>query len=173
MALTTNINYLQPTGFGITINRENYPNLEYFAQAVYHPTVNVSGVELPVRRTRLAFPGDNISFGDLNVTFLIDEDMNSYTEMYNWLVRIIQKNNTTSFKGISLGGFDEETITEIPTECDITVSMLTSSNNPNKRIRYYNAFPTSISDIEMTATQTDITPLVFTSSFRFAYFEIV
>lgn len=173
MALTTNVNFLQPTGFGISISRENYPNLEYFAQAVYHPTVNVSAVEVPIRRTRLAMPGDNISYGDLNITFLIDEDMTSYMEMYNWLVRIIEKSHTTSFKGIQLGGFDEETVSELPTESDITVSLLTSSNNPNKRIRYYNAFPTSVSDIEMTATQTDITPLQFTSSFRFAYFEIV
>ena len=88
-------------------------------------------------------------------------------------MRIIEKSHTTSFKGIQLGGFDDETVSELPTESDITVSLLTSSNNPNKRIRYYNAFPTSVSDIEMTATQTDITPLQFTSSFRFAYFEIV
>ena len=28
--LTTNLNYLQPTGFTILIDRAKYPNLEYF-----------------------------------------------------------------------------------------------------------------------------------------------
>ena len=35
--LTTNKNYLQPTGFRVIISRQNYPNLEYFAQGVTHP----------------------------------------------------------------------------------------------------------------------------------------
>ena len=35
--LTTNLNYLQPTSYKITIDRENYPNLEYFAQSITHP----------------------------------------------------------------------------------------------------------------------------------------
>ena len=35
--LTSNINYLQPTGFRISIDRKRYPNLEYFCQQVIHP----------------------------------------------------------------------------------------------------------------------------------------
>ena len=30
--LTSNLNYLQPTGFRVVIDRTRYPNLEYFAQ---------------------------------------------------------------------------------------------------------------------------------------------
>ena len=32
--LTTNLNYLQPTGFKLLIDRVKYPNLEYFCQGV-------------------------------------------------------------------------------------------------------------------------------------------
>ena len=48
--LTTNLNYLQPTGFKILIDRVKYPNLEYFCQQVDHPSVSTNPVEFPVRR---------------------------------------------------------------------------------------------------------------------------
>ena len=35
--LTDNKNYLQPTGFSVSIDRKNYPNLQYFAQSITHP----------------------------------------------------------------------------------------------------------------------------------------
>lgn len=48
--LTSNLNYLQPTGFRVTIDRTRYPNLEYFVQSVSHPGATMTPVELPVRR---------------------------------------------------------------------------------------------------------------------------
>ena len=47
MALTDNKNLLQPTGFRVIVERENYGNLEFFAQAVSHPGATVSAVEIP------------------------------------------------------------------------------------------------------------------------------
>ena len=48
--LTSNLNYLQPTGFRVVIDRTKYPNLEYFAQSVSHPGAQLTPLELPVRR---------------------------------------------------------------------------------------------------------------------------
>ena len=48
--LTSNLNYLQPTGFKILIDRAKYPNLEYFCQSVEHPSVTANPIEFPVRR---------------------------------------------------------------------------------------------------------------------------
>ena len=45
--LTQNINYLQPTSYKLTIDRQNYPNLEYFAQTVTHPGMIMNPVEMP------------------------------------------------------------------------------------------------------------------------------
>ena len=64
--LTSNVNYLQPTGFRISIDRTRYPNLEYFVQSVQHPNLSVSSVELPVRRiTSVPLVGDSIKFGSV------------------------------------------------------------------------------------------------------------
>ncbi len=45
MALTTNFNYLQPTGFKLVIDRTNYPNLEYFVQDFTHAGVIMNAAE--------------------------------------------------------------------------------------------------------------------------------
>ncbi len=60
--VTTNKNYLQPSGFSVSIERTNYPNLQYFAQSITHPGASVNPVELPGRRiTSLPFAGDKIT----------------------------------------------------------------------------------------------------------------
>lgn len=163
--LTSNVNYLQPTGFAVTMSRENYPNLEYFAQSVSHPGVEIQSVEVPFRRVNQPFVGDKLQFGQIVFTFLVDEELKTYSEMYEWTKRIVQDPQVTNTESIQN--------TNIPTESDIVVSVLSSHNNIIKRIKYYNAFPVSISELELTTQQGDVTPLTFTSSFRFAYFELI
>ena len=46
MALTTNFNYLQPTGFKLVIDRTNYPNLDYFVQDFTHAGVIMNSADL-------------------------------------------------------------------------------------------------------------------------------
>lgn len=163
--LTTNKNFLQPTGFSVSIEKKNYPNLQYFAQSITHPGSSVNPVELPVRRvTSMPLAGDKITYTELQVDFVLDEDMASYTEMQNWLERMVNEGNISPAQALADG--------TISTFADITVSILTSHNNVNKRIRYLNCIPTNIGSIEMNASQNQ-TYLVFTASFRFDTFEIV
>ena len=82
MALTDNINYLQPTGFKVVIDRENYPNLEFFAQSVDHPDVSIGLPNVPFRRIEnVAMPGDTIAYSPLNISFILDEEIKSYIEL--------------------------------------------------------------------------------------------
>ena len=76
MSLTDNKNFLQPTGFRIVIERETYGNLEYFSQSVTHPGSTVAAVELPVPRvTGLPYAGDTISYSELTLNLILDEDL--------------------------------------------------------------------------------------------------
>lgn len=162
--LTSNINYLQPTGFAVSISKENYPNIQYFAQSVSHPSVSVSEVEAPYQRRNVPIIGDKILFDEVQFTFLVDEDMKSYEEMFAWLNRIVNDEYKTS-AGTLLSG--------IGSEADITVTILSSHNNAKKQIRYVNAFPVNVTGIEFAATNTEISPLTFSAGFRYSYFELL
>ena len=74
--LTDNKNFLQPTGFKISIDRTKYGNLEYFCNNVVHPGATVGSVEIPIPRlSGLPIAGDKIQFPELSVDVLLDEDM--------------------------------------------------------------------------------------------------
>lgn len=163
MSLTTNKNYLQPTGFKFIISRTNYSNLEYFAQSVTHPGASVNPIELPVSRvTSVPLAGDKISYGELSLDVILDEDMESYKEMQSWLERIVndgQVNSTGSN-------------TKIPTYADITLLILSSHNNKNVQIKYNDCLPTNLGSVQLSSNVSDISYPTFTVSFRYSSFEI-
>jgi len=162
--LTTNINYLQPTAFKLVIDRKKFGNLEYFAQSVNHPSVSVVAVDLPYKRANLHMAGDKLTFTELTATIILDENLSAYSEMYDWMKRLVETPNQTRTFGV-----DEDYSTAV----DITLSVLSSKNNAIKQIRYIDCIPTDLGDINFQATTQDIQMLTFPISFRFSYFELV
>jgi len=162
--LTSNLNYLQPTGFKVIIDRTRYPNLEYFVQSVSHPGANLTPIELPVRRiTSVPLAGDKMTFSEVGFDIIVDENMTSYKEMYDWMTRIVNEGQ------VSAGERD----TKKPTYADITLSVLSSHNNTVQKIRYLDCVPTGLGAIEFQSTSGDTTFVTFNASFRFSQFEIV
>ena len=162
MALTTNKNYLQPTGFKIVIDRRNYSNLEFFAQSVIHPGASVNPLEIPTTRvTSLPLAGDKITYTNLTMDVILDEDMESYKEMQNWLERIVNE-----------GHVPETTDTKVSTYADINVMIMSSHNNKNVQIKYKECMPVDIGSVNLASNVGDVAYLTFQVSFRFSEFEI-
>lgn len=163
--LTSNLNYLQPTGFRIVIDRVRYPNLEYFCQSVTHPGATLNPLELPARGriTSVPLAGDKIQFTDVTFNVILDEDMTSYTEMFDWMVRVLNEGQ------VSAG----ERLTKVPTYSDITLHVLTSHNNTTKKIKYKDCIPTNVGQINFQSNVGDTQYLTFDATFRFTQFEIV
>ena len=40
----------------------------------------------PTPLADVPYPGEKVTFGDLIIRFLIQEDMTNYKELYNWLI---------------------------------------------------------------------------------------
>jgi hypothetical protein len=76
MALTTNFNYLQPTGFKLVIDRKNYPNLEFFCQDFTHAGVIMNTADLGYKKiAAIPFIGDKLTYNEMLANIIIDEDM--------------------------------------------------------------------------------------------------
>ena len=158
------VSLLQPTAFKLTIDRQYYANLEFFAQSVLHPAMTMGAAEVPYKRIgSVPFPGDKLTFGEMTSIIIIDEDLNAYTEMYNWMQRLVETDYQTP---------GDRTETNPPSTADITVSVLSSHNNQTRQIRYLDCIPTLLGDISFEATTGDVEFLTFPVSFRFSYFEI-
>lgn len=156
-------NYLQPTGFRVLINKERYPYLSFSAQSIQHPSMEIG--ETKLGRPRLAgvpFIGDQIVFASLSMDVLLDENMEVYSEIYTWMENMVEtKHKLSSFDNPSLSDY-----------CDISIALLTSSNNKNKEFRYVNAFPVTLGDVQMNAASEE-TFITCPMTFAFDYFEIL
>ena len=160
-------NYLQPNGFRVVINRRDFPNLQFYAQSVVHPDVNLPATEISFSRiSSVPFVGDAIEYGILSMDVLLDEDMNSYRELFNWMTSATENKHKLGSGVLSTG----ETSISDPSYYDMTIAVLSSHNNVNRTFQYRNAFPISVGQIQMNATATEQF-LSFQTSFRFDYFD--
>lgn len=168
MTLTTNFNYLQPTGFRLVIDRTNYPNLEFFVQDFTHAGVIMNTADLQYKKlASIPFIGDKLTYNEMLANIILDEDMKAYTEMHDWMRRILDQDMTTP-----VDRFKAKT-EKPPAQSDITLSILSSSNNPVVRIKYRDCIPTALTDIQFQSTAGGESFITFGASFRFTYFDIL
>jgi hypothetical protein len=157
-------NYLQPTSFQLVIDRTNYPNLEYYVNGVTHSGVTLASTQQAFRHIQnVPFPGDALQFEEVTFEMILDEDLQGYTEMYDWINRLALRKFATP---------SEEKGSVLSSEEDISLLIYTSSNTVNRRISYKNAFPVSLGGIEFRTTETEAAVITVPITFAFTYFEI-
>lgn len=155
MALTTNINYLSPTGFQLKINSLRYPNLEYFATTVSLPSVSLDPQPLNYKTLDFDATGGRLKFGDFNLTVQITENFDNYLETFNWMHNLASKT-----------GKEAEDLKE-----DAVLLVFTSHNNVNKTIRFKDIFPTSLGALEFTSTAEGVNYQTCEITFSYTNFE--
>ena len=153
--LTENKNFLSPTGFRLSIDSTKFANTEYFCISAPLPTLSLNPIAVNFRGQQAIFPGDKIDYGQIDIRFIVNEDMDNYIEMFNWIQDCTKTTNT---KDISH---------------DIIMSIMTSKNNVNKQIRFVSAMPVSLDGMEFTVQNTDIEYLTASVTFQYTRFEFV
>ena len=128
----------------------------------------MNAVELGIPRlSGLPIPGESLTFNELQTNIILDENLEGYSEMYNWILRLINSNMGSGGRG------SISTDTRTPTYADITLSILSSHNNQTKQVRYLDCIPTSLGDIQFESTADGQSFITFAASFRFNYFKLV
>ena len=163
MVYNINENYLEPTGFKLVLDRKFYPKTEYFVTSVTHPDVTLAGVQVPFKSINTYQPGDRLQFSELVINIVMDENLVNYTEMYDILKETVQVNEINRFT---------RDVTQKPLDMDLKLYTLSSKNNANKEITYFDARLTSIGGMELESTRADIQYITVPLSFEFNYFEI-
>lgn len=155
-------NYLSPLEFIIVVKR--LPNVQFFTQRTTIPSVSTNSVERPTPFNPVFETGDRLNYTDLSFSFIIDEDMSNYIEVFKWIKSLSFPENFDQYKGIENSRDGLRT--------DISIKVLNSHKNPAVQIDYYDCFPTDLSDVVLDTTQTDIVYPEATVTFRYNYFEI-
>jgi hypothetical protein len=161
-----NINFLSPLGFRFKLKRA--PNLNFFVTDVNLPQISLGFVELPTPFKIINIAGSKLDYGDFNLTFRLDEDMETYFEMYDWLMAIGFPENFDQYKGLSKSkpGDPKRLFS------DATLTIMTSSMVPNIEVQFEDLFPTSISDIQFTVQDNDVNYITVNVSFKYKIFHV-
>jgi hypothetical protein len=163
-----NTNLFQPTGFRVIIDRRFYGTFQFFVAKVDHPGAQNPAAEAPFERVaQVPFPGSSMSFGELSMEVLLDEDFRTYKEIYNWMLRHVNEDQIAERNGFT------SSQSPIPSYADIHITALTHANNKNVEFRYKDCIPTSLGNIPFDAQNQSVEFVTFPVSFRFSYFEIV
>lgn len=158
-------NYLYPTGFRVVIDRDYFPNLQFYAQTVDHPAFSLANTEVPYRRAGIKLVGESLEFSPLQMNIIVDENMKSYEEIRQWAEQVIENEHKPPATNIYKS---QEEIK--PPYYDITLGILTSNNNLNKKFIYRNAYPIDVGSISLSSTDGSI-PLTFSVTFNYDYFD--
>ena len=150
-----NKNFLSPVGFKFLIER--IPTVEFFCQTVNIPEISIGNRTIETRVKAYDTPGDKMTFGDLNLTFMINENMDNYYEIYKWLKGLTNPKEEQEFMNYMMGvkeagrkgNFQKATT-------DARLLVLDSNMNTITTTVFMNLFPTSLSGVRFSADPTDI-----------------
>ena len=78
-----NTNLLQPTKFLLTFSRA--PNVQFFCEDVNLPGLNVTETIHNTPLVDLYSPGTKLIYDYFSVTMLVDESLQSFMDIHNWL----------------------------------------------------------------------------------------
>ncbi len=172
---TINKSLLGKNNFKLLIDK--VPNVEYFVKSVTIPgvqfteTILAAGIGLDAY-----FPGDKVTFEELQVSFLVDEDLENFKEIFDWMDAIVPVSDPTKYSAFvasqkTATGEQSAIDNDMNQYSDITLVTNTNKNIPNRYFRFHDAFPISLSGIEMESGA-DGETVIATVSFRFTYYEI-
>ena len=161
--LPSNISYLSPIGFRFILS--NFPEVTYFCQAANIPGVSLAGIDFPTPMKNIQFSGDEVSFEELSIRFVVDENLKNWLSIYDWIIGmgIPDKKSAEKYKKLK----DENKLV-----ADATLAILTSNMNVQMEVRFQNMFPLSLSGISFDTGATDVEYISADVSFRYDLYEI-
>ena len=168
-----NRNFLAPTGFQFNLKRS--PKVAFFCNEANIPDLNL-GVAVQSNYLRdIPTPGDKIEFGDLSLRFLVDENLENYLELQDWIRGLGYPESVQEFRDLAADGIvkgayvkDRQNIYS-----DGTLQILSSNLVPKFNVNFRDLFPTSLTTLTFDATDTDIQYFTANAEFKYTSYEIV
>jgi Tfp pilus tip-associated adhesin PilY1 len=159
-----NKSFLSNNKFEFSLKR--IPNFTFFVQSVNLPGLTLQSTQVNTPFAAVSIPGDIITFGTLTLSFIIDEDMQSWYEIYNW---IFQLGNPKSSN--KLGTLTQKPGLTNSVTSDATLLIKSNANNPMWKITFNEIYPTDLAGIDFTTT--DNQEFVTSSAtFNYTYYEL-
>ena len=181
----TKLDYASPTQFKFSINQ--LPKVEFFTTAANIPDITLADVVIPTPFKPIPVMGQNLTYGNLSLSFIVDEFLENYRELHEWLTGIgfpkdrkqfkdfrsnISNTGTASATPVQDVGKVGKTVPDAAMFSDATLTILSNKNNPIIEVRFSNIYPVSLGALEFNQGATDVEYLTTTADFTYQLYEI-
>ena len=190
----TVLDYSSPTQFRFMIHQ--LPKVEFFTTAANIPAISLGELVIPTPYKSIPILGDNLTFDNLSISFIVDEELQNYRTIHDWMVGIGfpksrqqfidfrnsgsntpqegQGGNTgTGISNKDIGGRGGPAIADKAFYTDATLTILSNKNNPIVEVRFSDLFPVALSGLDYNQNVTDVEYITATIDFRYKLYEMV
>ena len=181
------MDYASPIQFRFKITK--LPQVEFFIQTANIPGITLGSTSFETPLKDIAGVGDKVTYQTLDVSFLVDENLNNYKELHDWIIGLGFPKDYTQFQTMQATGADRfsgstrstaatgtntpQPLSEGGIYSDATLTVLNSKNIAKTEIRFQNVFPISLGSLSYDVKASDVDYLQVQASFNYMYYEIV
>ena len=164
----TNKNFLSPIGFVFLLQRAK--KTSFLCQKATIPNMSLGEVPIPTAGMVPIPIEGNMVYGDLEVEFIVDEDLRNYMEIHNWM-RALGTPQNYGERDVWNRNNRSHT-SDDPRYSDATLQVLNNNNLANFDVLFKSLFPTNLSGIPFDVTGNDNQFLTATATFKYILFEV-
>ena len=194
---TLNTNPREPTVFDYAQSNQFkvyipiFPLVEWFVVSCNVPGVTMGQGVVATPLIDMPVVGEKLTYDSFSMTFLVDEKLENFMELHNWLINMAPPQNTNQFmartseyvlptgqntKFYPAGNDDSQTATGSTSDrqlyCDITLFILSSKNNPVATVVMRDAFPVSLSSLDYSQQESDTNYVQCNVTFAYPFYTI-
>lgn len=165
------------------------PLVEFFVQSASIPGISLGTAQQNTPLVDVPLPGDKVTFNSLDISFLVDENLNNFKEIHDWILGLGFPDNHTQFQNLQSAGSDRfpgstrstaatgtntpQPLNEGGIYSDAILTVLNSKNIAKTEIRFKNVYPTNLGGLNYDVRLTDVDYINATVSFNYTSYEIV
>ena len=182
------LDYASPTQFRFGIHQ--LPKVECFAVSATIPAIALSDVLVPTPFKSIPMLGDQLTFDNLSVSFIVDEFLENYLSIHEWMTAIGFPKNRKQFSDFktnisntpSTARSAASTSTDIgdvksasPNNAlfsDATLTILSNKNNPIVNVFFRDLYPVAMTALDYNQQATDVEYITASIDFAYQIYEI-
>lgn len=182
------LDYASPTQFRFGIHQ--LPKVEFFAVSATIPAIALSDVLVPTPFKSIPMMGDQLTFDNLSVSFIVDEFLENYLSIHEWMTAIGFPKNRKQFSDFktnisntpSTARSSASTSTDIgdvkaasPNNAlfsDATLTILSNKNNPIVNVFFRDLYPVAMTALDYNQQATDVEYITASIDFAYQIYEI-
>tara|TARA_R100000988_G_scaffold73713_1_gene38452 strand:+ start:485 stop:1036 length:552 start_codon:yes stop_codon:yes gene_type:complete len=164
-----NRNFLAPVGFKFSLSK--FPKVTFFSNTARIPDITLGTAIQSTYLKDIDLPGEKLTYGELNVRFLVDENLENYMKIHNWLTGLGFPESGQEFINKTT---NEDGIRDLKEQfSDGSLHILNSNFKDTAVVKFKDLFPIYLTSLEFDATESDINYFTADVTFKYTIYDIL